>query len=270
MLTSDATGQQPVFEYRTLRLLVGSLTFLLPALMLIFSSFTPLTSISVSYHTNARNIFVGSLFMIGALLVAYQGHGIFSSFTPLTSISVSYHTNARNIFVGSLFMIGALLVAYQGHGRLENWLANLGAVAAIVAALCPTSCELCCDYCAKAESVAKLTATIHLLAGATLFLVIAYFCLGPFIQRAKEKPNDKAKRRIKVYTVCGWVIIACILIAGIAQVPAAHDIKIAWLLVFWAELFALWAFGIAWIVASRFLTWTADEDEKLHLSLNLG
>ena len=143
MPTSESTERQPVFEYRTLRLLVGGISFALPWVVLIFSSFI-----------------------------------------PLSSISASYHTGARDIFVGSLFMIGTLLVAYQGHEPIENWIANLGAVAAIVAALFPTSCDLC-----KTSPISVL----HLLAGATLFSVIAYFCLGPFRQSAKKKTGDKAK-----------------------------------------------------------------------------
>jgi hypothetical protein len=220
MPVTESTDGQPVFDYLTLRLLVGIVAFALPLIVLIFSSFA-----------------------------------------QLTSISASYHTGARDILVGSLFMIATILVAYRGNGPIESWMANLGAVAAIVAALCPVACEVC-----QIDTMAIL----HALAGAILFSVIAYFCFGPFRQGAKKKTSAKAKQRVRIYTVCGWVIIVCILVIGIVQIPAAAELKRVWALAFWAEFFALWAFGFAWIVASKFLPWFADKDERLILSLNLG
>lgn len=216
MSTSEPTEQQPVFEYRVLRLLVGSIAFALPCVVWVISS------------------------------------------TPLSSISASYHTEARDIFVGSLFMIATLLVAYQGHKPTENRIANLGAIAAIVAALCPTSCDSC---------QTDLISGLHLLAGAALFSTIGYFCLGPFRQRAKKKNNEKAEQRVMVYTVCGSVIFACVLVIGIAQVPIATELRKAWLLTFWAELLAMWAFGIAWIVASKVIPPLVNDDERLKLNL---
>jgi hypothetical protein len=215
-LSKPTTDRQPVFEYRTLRLLVGIIMFALPVVVLIFSSFT-----------------------------------------PLSSISVSYHSGARDVLVGSLFMIGALLIAYRGYDPIEDWIANLGAGAAIVAALCPISCDAC---------PIDTMSIFHAIAGTLLFSTIAYFCLGPFKQNAKKRNSYKAQQRVRLYTICGWVIIVCVLVIAIVQIPAAAELKRVWLLAFWAEFFALWAFGFAWIVASKFLPWFADKDERLILS----
>jgi len=62
-----------VFDYRTLRLVVGFVAFTLPIIVSWIST-TPLSSISASYYTEARDVFVGSLFIVGALLLAYKGH----------------------------------------------------------------------------------------------------------------------------------------------------------------------------------------------------
>jgi quinol-cytochrome oxidoreductase complex cytochrome b subunit len=62
-----------VFDYRTLRLLIGAIAFTLPFLVTWIAN-TSLTSISASYHTGARDFFVGWLFVIGALMLAYNGH----------------------------------------------------------------------------------------------------------------------------------------------------------------------------------------------------
>jgi hypothetical protein len=222
----DKGTEQPEFEYLSLRLLVSILAFALPLLVLFFSPPT---------------------------------------IRSLSSISVSYHTTSRDIFVGSLFVIAALLVAYRGHYPNENRIANLGALAAVVAALCPTACDLPGNFCQNIN-VAQPISISHLLAGATLFSVIAYFCLGPFTTAAQKKTSTKAKRRLKVYRVCGWIIVGCIAVAAAAQIPQAEEFKNAVRLIFFTEWVALWAFGFAWIVASRFLPWFADKNEQLIVS----
>ncbi len=63
----------PVFDYRALRLLVGLIAFLLPFVVSIVSA-ARLPSISASYYTNARDAFVGMMFVVSAFLWAYNGH----------------------------------------------------------------------------------------------------------------------------------------------------------------------------------------------------
>ncbi len=62
-----------VFNYRALRLLIRlialALTFVVSLL-----SYSPLSSISASYHTEAHDAFVGMLFVVSAFLWAYNGH----------------------------------------------------------------------------------------------------------------------------------------------------------------------------------------------------
>ena len=164
-----------------------------------------------------------------------------SSFAPLTSISASYHTSARDIFVGLLFVLGAFLMVYKGNTSGENWVANLGALAAWVAALCPTACDSCQN---------SIISIVHLCAGLTLFSVTAYFCLGPFKVAAESKPGLGAQRRIKIYLACGGIIVAWILFLAIAEFTMA-DFKRTYALTFWGETIMLWAFGIAWIVACK-------------------
>src|ERR1044072_8281279 len=64
-----------VFDYKALRLLVGAIAFFLPWVVILVT-YRATSSISASYHTKVRDIFVGSLFVIGALFVAYNGHKI--------------------------------------------------------------------------------------------------------------------------------------------------------------------------------------------------
>jgi len=72
-MSTSASQEKLVFDYRTLRLIVGAIAFLLPWVDIWLAGKVS-SSISEFYHTNARDVFVGSLFVIGILLVAYKGH----------------------------------------------------------------------------------------------------------------------------------------------------------------------------------------------------
>ena len=67
------SNSNTVFDYRALRLLMAIIAFALPFIVTFISS-TTLTSISASYYTEARDIFVGLLFVVSAFLLAYNGH----------------------------------------------------------------------------------------------------------------------------------------------------------------------------------------------------
>lgn len=61
------------FSYTTLRFLVGVVALILSPIVVLFSS-EILPSISYSYFTASRDIFVGLLFFISAFLFSYNGH----------------------------------------------------------------------------------------------------------------------------------------------------------------------------------------------------
>ena len=65
--------QNPVFDYRALRLLMGLIAFAMP-IMAVINSSTPISSISESYFTENRDYYVGLSYVIAALLWAYNGH----------------------------------------------------------------------------------------------------------------------------------------------------------------------------------------------------
>ncbi len=60
-------------DYRAMRVIIGLIAFLLPIVVWLVST-DELTSISAAYHTNAQDIFVGTLFIVGAYFIVYNGH----------------------------------------------------------------------------------------------------------------------------------------------------------------------------------------------------
>lgn len=68
-----AKTARAVFDYRMLRLLMGLIALALPYVVIVLSE-VELASISASYHSDARDAFVGMLFVVGSFLWAYNGH----------------------------------------------------------------------------------------------------------------------------------------------------------------------------------------------------
>lgn len=62
-----------VFDYRLLRLVIGLIALSLPVVVTVLAP-EPLQSISASYHEGGRDAFVGMLFAVGTLMLAYNGH----------------------------------------------------------------------------------------------------------------------------------------------------------------------------------------------------
>jgi quinol-cytochrome oxidoreductase complex cytochrome b subunit len=154
-----------------------------------------------------------------------------------------------------MFVVGAFMLAYNGHSRPEWWAGKAAALAAVCIALFPTTCDTC---------EPGLVSTVHYVAAVILFSILAYFCLGPFRKDTKGQAGKKG-RRSKIYFVCGWTIILCMVVAALLKAVLPNHLADAIQVTYWAELVALVAFGIAWIVASKVIPQLADDKEALHL-----
>jgi hypothetical protein len=175
--------------------------------------------------------------------------------SPLASISASYYSEARDAFVGMLFIVGAFLWAYNGHTTKQALASKIAALAALLVALCPTACDGCAS---------TLVSYIHYTSAATLFALLAYFCLGPFREKTKGQTGKKGQRG-RIYFICGWTMVLCLIAVALANflLPEAtvKSYKITW----WAEAIAMVAFGTAWIVAGKVIPLLTDEKDKLQL-----
>jgi len=173
------------------------------------------------------------------------------SVSDLSSISYSYHTGARNIFVGSLFVVSAFLWAYNGRSMCESIASKIGALGAILLAVAPTG---------NAVGVTSCITKLHYGGAVILFCVLAYFCFVPF-QKDTKGQGGKKGRRSMIYLICGsFMLVSMVFIAY--SVFYIHP-QTVWdyRLIYWGELVALVAFGIAWIVSGKAFTLIADDDE---------
>jgi hypothetical protein len=193
-----------------------------------------------------------SRFVVGIIAFALPIVVSFISW-PLSSISASYWTGARDEFVGMLFIVGAFLLAYNGHTTGQSRASKVASLAAILVALFPTKCDGC---------NINAVAIVHYCSATALFLILAYFCLGPFSKKAKNKNTKKSGRRRIIYKICGTIMLVCIVTVGISlATKIGSEVSI----IYWAEAVALAAFGVAWMTASKPIKFLAEEGERLRL-----
>jgi len=199
------------------------------------------------------------------------------------SISHYYYSQFwGDVFVGALVFIGAFLIAYRGANPAESLLATLAGFSAFGVSLFPTSERGCplpefsgralADFQRfdEAEFVSVVPAsednslfelftnasTWHFIAAAVLFAFLAYYSFWVFTRTTKVQcnddgtPKDAKRRRNRIYHTSGTIIIVSMVaigLNGLIDFSGWDDLN----LTFWFEAFALWAFGVAWMVRGR-------------------
>lgn len=245
-----------VFDYHTIRLMIGLITLSFPWVVWFFASKIT-DSISWSYHTDARDFFVGFLFVIGAFLMSYKGH------KPIL------HTDDVGKFWKwvSNFWKGAINFRIRERKHEEDLVSWVGGVAAWITAVCPTA------RCVGKDCPCDPISYIHYIGATILFSTTVYFCLVAFRTQAKAKikkdedssekgGNGPKKLRMGFYWVCGVGIATIMLGLVVAKFTQCEIISN---ITFWAEAVALELFGIAWLIASQYLPFFTDETERQKL-----
>ena len=168
--------------------------------------------------------------------VLLEGPGIQSS------VSHYYYTEMRGVLVGSLCAIATFLMSYRGYERKDDIAGDLACGFAIGVALFPTTPE------ANATPRDEIVGALHLISAGGFFLTLAFFSLALFRKTDPTKtPTRQKLQRNTVYTVCGYAILAClVLIVIVALVPDDSLVK-RLDPVFWLEAAAIVAFGISWL-----------------------
>jgi hypothetical protein len=196
----------------------------------------PDQNLVISYLTLRR--LVGILGMALPIVVMVWGFTICGCTRILPSISDYYLLRTRDPLVGILFSIACFLYTYRGFDDDDKY-GNLAAIFAVAVALFPNS----------GTPVERL---VHFSSAAGLLLVLAYFSLKIFT-KSSGHPTAQKLIRNRVYTVCGVLILLCVLLIGLYK-SLGNDSSLALLHpVFWLETVALWSFGFSWFVKGETL-----------------
>jgi hypothetical protein len=182
-------------------------------------------------------------------LVLALGAWAFDGASLQSSMSAYYHTGMRDVFVGALFAIGIALYAYEGFSAAENLVLSAAGVLAILVALFPT----------EGGTAPAWTADVHGAAALAFFACLAYvsvFRAGDTLSLIRDARRAWALEQI--YRGLGIAMLASPLIA----------LAVAWTLrppsgepsvLFFVELFGIWAFAAYWLVKSWELRQTSAD-----------
>lgn len=222
----DRSDQQ-LIDYRLLRLLMGAVAISMPFVVWIFSD-VPLTSISASHLTDARDIYVGMLFAVGTFLIAYTGSG-----------------------------------SSNKEKGIQILLSTLGGIAAFTAALFPITRD-----CTPADTSTHIHNVGAILLFVVLgYFCLWPFRKRAEISKSDKAPR-RLKLYIfcgaGIYAILVFLIVINILISQ--ELLSCELLNIKYRVIFVAEFFMLIFFGLAWFVAGKwwFLSYYVDENEAYH------
>lgn len=196
----------------------------------------------LSDHAHRQLIgYIGLVLPILLVLIAVVRDGM-ERWRSLESISAYYYTGAVAAFVGMLVALALFLFTYRGYKNKYHWAdrgaAMTGAVAALGVAFFPTAAPA---GVAALSWWSPTTGVLHHVSAVVLFTMFAVFALWLFriTPGEDQAPADKRWRN-HVYLVCGTIIIASIMWAGIAGLNGRP--------IFLPESIALVAFAVSWLV----------------------
>jgi hypothetical protein len=209
---------QMLISYTLLRRLIGCLAFSLPILLafggILYGGCTFIeSSISDYYHTEMRNLFVGTLSAIALFMFTYRGY------------------DKRDNVAGNLACIFALGVAF--------FPTSVDTV---------SQCATNCISYDKWISTVHLTSAFLLFSVLIYFSLVLF----PLSKDDKGHLSKQKKQRNTIYHISGYIMIACIIeivlyFAFFDDNPDLQKLD----LVFWLETIALWAFGTAWLTKGQ-------------------
>jgi len=158
-----------------------------------------------------------------------------------SSISTYYHTIMGDVLVGSLCAIAVFLLSYRGYERQDDIAGDLACFFAAGVALFPVKPD------ASPTGTQEIIGVVHYVFAAALFLALAFFSLVQFRKGDKtKKPTPRKLLRNRVYTICGYAILACIALVGVTKLLSDESPIMSLSPVFWLETIAIWAFGCSW------------------------
>ncbi|MDO5620815.1 MAG: hypothetical protein Q4G24_05030 [Paracoccus sp. (in: a-proteobacteria)] len=204
----------------------------------------------LSYLTLRRAIGQLGLFLPAALL-AYAG--VFGG-GLLPTISDYYYSPMREVFVGTLCALSVFLWSYRGYADGTRWLndrnvARVASLGILGVAWIPTlPSEPGPVVCTMAQCLLGVTwaSRLHYACAVAFFAALAVFCLVLFVRGGSKTPEKRASNRL--YRICGWVIVACMVLIAVASVWLPREVIARWSLVFWLEALATVAFSVSWQV----------------------
>jgi len=183
-MNDSASPELKVFDYHTLRGMVGLIAFAIPIVVLIFSSESK-NSISAYYYTESRDLFVGMLCIVGAFLFAYNGHD------TIQMISSK---------VAAFAALGVALFPTTHAGAEPSFTSYVHIASAVT--LFAILAYFCSVFYLRADKKGKqLRAILYAICGGTIVLSLVAAAYGEFVLGA----DDLKRSRVIFYAE--WIAL---------------------------------------------------------------
>lgn len=199
-------------------------------------------SLAVSYITLRQ--------VIGALglllpLVCIVGGLTFAQFGVQASISAYYHTNMRDFFVGLMVCVGLFMFTYGGYELLDRIISLIVAVTALGIAFFP--CYHSMEPVGIFNVGSNVANIVHSMSAITFFTLLAYNSFFLFTKTGSSIPTPEKLKRNIIYRVCGIVIVAAEVIAGLCILFMSTEMETNTKAILISETIMLLAFGVSWL-----------------------
>ena len=170
------------------------------------------------------------------------------------SISDYYYTKMNSFMVGTLCAVGLFLFSYKGYEKRDTIASKFACIFALGVAFFPTTGPAAASICNFLHwNSDPWVGTIHNISAALFFLTLAYFCLFLFVKTSGH-PTKRKKKRNVVYKICGYTILACIVLLFLYfKIAKLQEMLKDYKPIFVLEALALWAFGISWLTKGEFI-----------------
>jgi hypothetical protein len=201
-----------------------------------------LDSISESYYTLMRDVFVGTLCMEAFFLYAYRGYNRLEDrlFNVLAVLCVVIAFFSMNPTEGAPGVDTAPPPACYHAIRMT-----------------PTCSILLNNRVLMSHY--EVFGWIHIGAAAALFMSLGYVSYFLFTRTGSDKPSPRKLRRNMTYRACGVAIWASL---AIYSLLALLKVQSNWPLLFIAETICLFAFGFSWLVKGDGVYGLSDAPEQ--------
>jgi hypothetical protein len=203
-----------VINHKTMRVIIGLIAFLMPFVVVMLSGrpWKDMSSISISYWTDSRDIFVGSLVAVAFFLLAYNGTG----------------TCRRDMeyYLSKAACLFAVLVAFfpttgfcPGQDIPPKWIASVSGFIFTIPKIVHYASAVSLFFC--------------------LMLMLSFFSL-----RAKHK--NKLRRANVYFGLSLGMFFGMPLVYAIGKYSTLYEP------VFWVEVAGLLLFGVGWLIAGSY------------------
>ena len=166
------------------------------------------------------------------------------------SISATYYANSKLFMIGLLFATSIFFFSYKGYDWKDRACSLIEAIAAIGIVIFPCATDGIPDRVGLLCLPVKLSHTIHCVFAGTLFTTFAINILFLFTLSKGTMTKEKKIRNL-IYRICGWTIVAFIILQILATTVLSKAIPSWFPMTWFVEFWMLEAFAFAYIVKSE-------------------